>query len=219
MVCGTKDTCLQQSLLVHSDLISSGFVPNKDKCMWIPVQLIHWLRFHWDFARSLLSIPDDKISVLLASIGEVSSSRVVTARVLAQVTGRIISCMHVFGHICKIMVKALHSVIDSRAYWSARVFLTAEAISELNYWCANARALNSSPFVYPVNVPHHIVYTDASDVACASHIYAEVELFPVAHKNFDDLEMNQSSTWRELKSVSFALRSFAPILHNSSVKP
>ena len=39
-VCGTKDTCLQQSLLVHSDLISSGFVPNKDKCMWIPVQLI-----------------------------------------------------------------------------------------------------------------------------------------------------------------------------------
>ena len=31
---------------------------------------------------------------------------------------------------------------------------------------------------------------------------------PVAHKNFDDLEMKQSSTWRELKSVSFALRSF-----------
>ena len=26
-VCGTKDTCLRQSLLVHSDLISSGFVP------------------------------------------------------------------------------------------------------------------------------------------------------------------------------------------------
>ena len=68
------------------------------------------------------------------------------------------------------------------------------------------------------NVPHHIVYSDASDVACASYTYAEVEGFPVAHKNFDDLEMKQSSTWRELKSVSFALRSFAPILHNSSVK-
>ena len=64
-VCGTKDTCLQQSLLVHSDLISSRFVPNKDKCMWIPVQLIRWLGFHWDFARGLLSIPEDKISVLL----------------------------------------------------------------------------------------------------------------------------------------------------------
>ena len=44
------------------------------------------------------------------------------------------------------------------------------------------------------------------------------EGFPVAHKNFEDLEMKQSSTWRELKSVSFALRSFTPILHNSSAK-
>ena len=105
-----------------------------------------------------------------------------------------------------------------RASWNARVFLTAEAISDSNYWCANARALNSRPFVYPVNVPHHIVYSDVSDVARASYIYVEVERFLVAHKNFDDLEMKQSSTWRELKFVSFALRSFAPILHNSSVK-
>ena len=97
-------------------------------------------------------------------------------------------------------------------------FLTAEAISDLNYWCANARALNSRPFVYPVNVCHHIVYFDASDVACASYIYVEVEGFFVAHRKFDDLEMKHSSTWRELKFVSFALRSFAPILHNSSVK-
>ena len=39
-VCGSKNTRLRQSLLVYSDLISSGFVPNKDKCMWIPVQLL-----------------------------------------------------------------------------------------------------------------------------------------------------------------------------------
>ena len=113
------------------------------------------------------------------------------------------------------MTKAQHSLIDSRAYWNGRVFLTTEAISELNYWCPNARALNSRPLVF---VPHHIEYSDASEVDCASYIYVEVEGFPVAHKNFDDLEMKQSSTWSELKSVSIALRSFAPILHNSSVK-
>lgn len=37
-------------------------------------------------------------------------------------------------------------------------------------------------------------------------------------QEFPGLEMKQGSTWRALKSVSFALRSFAPILHNSSVK-
>ena len=97
-VYGSKDTCLRQSLLVHSDLISSGFVPNKDKCMWILVHLLRWPGSHWDFARGLLSIPEDKISVFLASIREVSSCRIVTAKMLAQVTGRII-CMLVFGHI------------------------------------------------------------------------------------------------------------------------
>lgn len=61
--------------------------------------------------------------------------------------------------------------------------------------------INSKLFVYPVNVPHHIVYSDASDVACASYIYVEVDGFLVAHKNFDDLEMKQSSTCRVLRKI------------------
>jgi len=55
--------------------------------MWIPVKLLPWLDFHWDFSRGLLFIPEDKISVLLASIGEDSSSCIVTPRILAQFTG------------------------------------------------------------------------------------------------------------------------------------
>ena len=42
--------------------------------------------------------------------------------------------------------------------------------------------------------------------------------FFVIQKIFDDLEVKRSSTWMELKSVSFALKKFAPIFHNSSVK-
>ena len=60
-VCGTRQNCLRHSLLVHYDLITSGFVPNKDKCLWIPVQSLRWRGFHWDFARGLLSIPADNI--------------------------------------------------------------------------------------------------------------------------------------------------------------
>jgi len=67
--------------------------------------------------------------------------------------------------------------------------------------------------LYPVNVPHRTIYSDASEVACAPYIYTEG--FLVAHKNFDDLGMKQSSSRRELKSVSFVLGSFATILHKS----
>ena len=41
---------------------------------------------------------------------------------------------------------------------------------------------------------------------------------PVSHINCDSLQMNQSSTWRELHCVSFALKSFAHLLSGCDVK-
>ena len=41
---------------------------------------------------------------------------------------------------------------------------------------------------------------------------------PVSHKNWDSLQMKQSSTWRELHWVSFALKSFAHLLSGCSFK-
>ena len=68
-VCGAKDTCLRQSLLVQSDFISSGFVPKMDKSMWIPVlfSCFAGLVFIGILPGIYLSIPEDKISALLAS--------------------------------------------------------------------------------------------------------------------------------------------------------
>ena len=49
------------------------------------------VRFLLGFCPGLLSLPEDKISVLLASIRKVSTSRTITPMMLAQVTGQIIS--------------------------------------------------------------------------------------------------------------------------------
>ena len=35
--------CEEHSLPVKSDLFKSRFVPNKDKCQWVPIQVICWL--------------------------------------------------------------------------------------------------------------------------------------------------------------------------------
>ena len=43
--------CEEHSLLVRSDLFKSGFVPNKCKCQWVPVQVICWLGIVWDFKK------------------------------------------------------------------------------------------------------------------------------------------------------------------------
>ena len=53
-VCGTKDNCLRYFLLVHSDLISSGSVPDKDKCMWLPIQFLHRAWFPLGFCPGFI---------------------------------------------------------------------------------------------------------------------------------------------------------------------
>ena len=87
---------------------------------------------------------------------------------------------------------------------------------ELIFWRENLLRLNSRPLSEDVRPVTQIAYSDASSLGCAA--YLSMDDFPVAHKNWDPLEMSQSSTWRELHCVYFALQSFALRLSNSSVK-
>ena len=76
--------------------------------------------------------------------------------------------------------------------------------------------MNSRSFLNTVRKPSHIVYSDASATGCAAFI--AIDDTPVSHINWDSLQMNQSSTWRELHFVSFALKSFARLLSGCDVK-
>ena len=46
----------------------------------------------------------------------------------------------------------------------------------------------------------------------------QIDDMPVSHINWGSLQMNQSSTWREIHCVSFALKSFAHLLLGCNVK-
>ena len=135
---------------------------------------------------------------------------------LASVTGSIISNMLVIGNLCKLMTKNLHRALDCRAGWESSVLLDLPSRKELIFWRENLLRLNSRPLSEDVRPVTRIAYSDASSLGCAA--YLSMDDFPVAHKNWDPLEMSQSSTWRELHCVYFALQSFALRLSNSSVK-
>jgi hypothetical protein len=66
--------------------------------------------------------------------------------------------------------------------------------------------MNIRQFIDTGQLPSVIIYSDASDVACAS--FVSINGIPTAHRSFTLLEMQQSSTWRELFSVKYALESF-----------
>ena len=65
-------------------------------------------------------------------------------------------------------------------------------------------------------MPSCIVYSNASAVGCAAFISMNDN--PVAHKNWDAIEMKQSSTWRELMCVKRALQGFTHFLKGQCVK-
>ena len=89
----------------------------------------------------------------------------------------------------------------------SRVDLDHAARKEVEFWKNNVSHLNSRCFADAIRRPSRIVYSDASAVGCAAFI--AIDDMPVSHKNWDSLQMKQSSTWRELHCVSFALKSFA----------
>ena len=163
-----------------------------------------------------LSIPSDKIDRLFTSIDDALSHTTMPARQLPSVTGSIISNMLVIGNLCKLMTKNLHRALDCRAGWESSVLLDLPSRKELIFWRENLLRLNSRPLSEDVRPVTRIAYSDASSLGCAA--YLSMDDFPVAHKNWDPLEMSQSSTWRELHCVYFALQSFALRLSNSSVK-
>jgi hypothetical protein len=130
-VFSSREEGIHNSRIIKSCLLGAGFVPNKSKSIWDPVQCVKWLGFKWSSKQGCVSVPIDKIDKLFSIISSVINARHVTARQLASVTGKIISNMLVFGKNTTIMTKQLHAVIDARSSWDSRVILTLDALAEL----------------------------------------------------------------------------------------
>ena len=62
------------SLIVHSDLLKSGFVPNEDKSQWEPVQIITWLGVILNTTDGSVKATDDRIVKLTTDLRTFSPS-------------------------------------------------------------------------------------------------------------------------------------------------
>lgn len=67
-----------------------------------------------------------------------------------------------------------------------------------------------------IQLPTRLVYSDASNSGCAVYISADDS--PLFYKNWNEIEVRQSSTWRELKCIEHALQSFKNKLSSHRVK-
>lgn len=208
----------QHSLSVKTSLISSGFIPNSDKCHWCPTQRLIWLGLDWDLLNQVLKIPEERIARLLTKLYEAlaNGKDFMNVRQLASVTGLIMSNILVFGNICKLMTKALYRTIESRSHWRSKLTLDYKAIRELEFWVRESKRLNFRFISSEPPSSSRIVYSDASNTGCAAYI--ELDDTPIFYKTWSEIEMRQSSAWRELQCINYALPSFRDLLASQTVK-
>ena len=114
------------SLMVHSDLLKSGFVPNEEKSLWEPLLVITWLGVILDTIDGTIQATDERIEKLNAGLVELLSCQPpwkVHVKGVAIVTGQIISLSPCVGSFARIMTRFLFLVVNSARSWESKVFL------------------------------------------------------------------------------------------------
>ena len=107
--------------------------------------------------------------------------------------------------------------VAAAADWDTPFLLDQYCQRELQFWKVNALKLNSKT-VSHYNSKHsnYIIYSDASGTGCGAHFDLNGER--VCHKQWDVYEIYNTSTWRELTAIEFALNSFLPFIKGSYIK-
>ena len=180
--------CEEHSWLVRSDLFKSGFVSNKCKCQWVPVQVICWLGIWGDFKDHCMLIPLEKTSNFLLTVRSYVMQEHFCKETCLCYRENCLKFL-IMGDVCKLMTKAMHHLIECRNGWDVQVVLDSDALTELKFWCERLQSLNCRPIWRKHTLPSWVVYSDASAVGYAAFISMNGR--PVSHKTWDAIEIKQ----------------------------
>jgi len=106
LIDSNRDTCAVLATNIWSDLRKSGFITNDEKSQWRPSQVLEWLGIIWNTISGTITISERRESSIAKSVDKILlSDRLVSARELASIVGRIISRGAVFGNISRLMTR------------------------------------------------------------------------------------------------------------------
>ena len=154
-----------------------GFLLADEKCNWEPSLKVVWLGHLLDMQNNKLFITEERIKRLQIKINSVlyqlrtNSKMLVHVKVLASVTGQIISLQSVLGNKVRLRTRELFNCINARASWNAPVLVSKLAISELEYWNTNVVNLNlKGKSLQCLQICLFNIYTDASATGYGGYI-------------------------------------------------
>jgi hypothetical protein len=164
--------------------------------------------------QALLVLLVNALKRLTRPIGTWSSTKT-SARKLASAVGMMISMGPVMGSLINPYYDSSLPNVDRLLTFVDSLFdLYRYCILELEFWQSNLKIVNCRSFL-PKPAATKTFFSDASQLACAAHS-GDGKL--IAHRMFTELERAESSTFRELAAITFALEALEPTLQHSKVK-
>ena len=211
-----RNTTLQQSKIIQVDLKAAGLTINYKKSNFIPSTRGEWLGFEIDTSKMIFKVPEAKIEKLLNLLQNTLKSNYVTAKNISKIAGHIISMSIAIGKVSRIFTRQMYKFIDARTSWYKYEYLSEDVKTELKFWLEGLRESNG--FRMKENLlTSKIVFSDASADGYGGYLVHRLDKI-VARGKFSNLEINTSSTYRELLAVKFVLQSIRRFLLNERVQ-
>ena len=139
-----RESCRIKAKAVSADLYNAGFVINKEKSVWEPTQLLHWLGVTWNSAQGTLEIVERRIVKITNTIDHIIVADLeVSARVLASFTDQIISTGPVVGNFGRIMTRHCALSTLCKDNWDSVFRLDDYCKEELYFWKDNMVNINA----------------------------------------------------------------------------
>ena len=171
--CGVSQEKMEKiSNDIKLDLISSGFVPKVDKCIWEPVQELTWLGAVLNAQNGTISIPQRRIDKAIRLVNDVKRlsqmNCYVRVRSVASVVGQIISMSIVIGSVSQIMTRCLSIDILKARTWNSYIKLSDDSVLQLGFWAKSLCLINSRK-ITEYHKCSKIMVSDASNTGYASY--------------------------------------------------
>ena len=198
----------EQAETVHRSLLASGFLLAEEKCRWVPSPRTEgFLGYTLDVTRNELGITAQRQAKLVAALSALDLSRSIPRRVVASVTGRVVSMSLVIGPLARLMTRGLYAMQGGEAFgWDDVAEWTPAAIREVAFWrqfAADQRLRGCTTIWGGQRPADATVSTDASEDGVGAAFGALRLAIPLPRA-----AIGTSSTHRELLAVSLTLQAW-----------
>jgi hypothetical protein len=200
-----------------------GLVMSVDKCQWEPVQLFVWCGFKWDLKSFRVEVITEKKERIKQMAKDLLGRQVVTAKEMSAFSGIVISCAPVVGRSARfytrVSVSWCQDLVD-RSNWWAKGELHRGVREELEFWVYRLEEFYGQLIRHSAEVLEYYVCSDSGE----HHIGGSVSKKGTEQVNqrfqvsLEDWEKEQSSTYRELRSIESELELIGPEARGKAVR-